>query len=215
MKPFFTSGGPRVKICGITNPDDAKATCDAGADALGFNLFTGSRRHVSLNALEPWINELPADVARVAVVVNASADDLRVIHEKGIFDAIQFHGDETPDFCNHEGGPLWIRAIRVDTAAAFERALEYKSKYVLFDGFTQGDYGGTGVSPDWHTIAGFAMAHPKHFTILAGGLTPDNVAEAVQIVSPQAVDVASGVEKSPGIKDPAKVARFIREAKGI
>ncbi|MEO6053041.1 MAG: phosphoribosylanthranilate isomerase [Chthoniobacterales bacterium] len=213
MKDFFRKGSLRVKICGITNPEDAQAAIDAGADALGFNLFPGSKRHLALADLEKWIAHIPDSVTRVAVVVNTTAEELRLLREKAIFDAIQFHGDESPEFTTQEGGPLWIRAVRVDISSALDRALEYTTPHLLFDGFSAHEYGGTGVVPNWTAIAAFRAAQPERQTILAGGLTPENVAEAVGLVAPHAVDVASGVESSPGKKDLDKVVRFIREAK--
>ncbi|MEO8206222.1 MAG: phosphoribosylanthranilate isomerase [Chthoniobacterales bacterium] len=213
MKDFFRKGPLRVKICGVTNLEDAQAAVDAGADAIGFNLFRGSKRYVDPAALEKWITRLPDSVARVAVVVNTTAEELRLLREKALFDAIQFHGDETPEFTAQEGGPLWVRAVRVDNPSALDRGLKYTTPYLLFDGFSAAEYGGTGIVPDWEAIATFRAGQPERHTILAGGLTPENVAEAVRVVAPHAVDVASGVEASTGKKDPDKVVRFIREAK--
>lgn len=213
MKKFFQRGELRVKICGVTNLEDAKLSVDAGADALGFNLFSASRRHVRLDTLEKWINEIPPEVARIAVVVNATKAEIREFWETGFFDAIQFHGDETATFCLENGAPLWLRAIRVNGADAFLRALEHETEHLLFDAFSAGEYGGTGHAPDWNAIAEFRAAHEDRNVVLAGGLKPENVEQAVKIVRPHAVDVASGVESSPGKKDRIKVRQFIASAK--
>lgn len=197
-----------VKICGVTNPLDAQAAIDAGADAIGINLFSGSKRFVKLGVVREWVEEIT--VARVAVVVNPDADLLARIEDAACFDAIQFHGDETPEFC--AASPLpWVRAVRVSGADALQDALEYDTPALLLDADSPGVYGGSGASVDRSLAADFVRAHPELRIVLAGGLTPGSVADAVRAVRPSAVDVASGVEVDgePRHKDVAKMRAFI------
>jgi phosphoribosylanthranilate isomerase len=210
---FFDPGALRVKICGVTNADDAAVVVDAGADAIGINFFPGSKRFVELDAVRDWVTELP--LTRVAVVVNATADDVARIVDAACFDAIQFHGDETPDFCA-ECPLVWIRAVRVAAPDSFRHALEYATQSLLLDGFSLQGYGGTGVTVDRELAAGFVRENPGRQVILAGGLRPDTVQEAAHFVQPHGVDVAGGVEVDgdPRKKDAAKVRAFIEAARG-
>lgn len=210
---FFDPGGVRVKICGITNPGDAALCIAAGADALGFNFYSGSKRGMNAAEAIPWIREIGGAVARVAVVVNASSELLEEIRSAGCFEAIQFHGDESPAECEHSGYPLWIKAVRVSGEEVLGESLAYRSPHILFDGWAGDAYGGTGKRPDWNLIRKFVNLHPERRFLLAGGLNAENVREAVRVVRPHAVDVASGVEVSPRKKDPDLVAAFLREAK--
>jgi phosphoribosylanthranilate isomerase len=210
---FFSPGPLRVKICGVTNPSDAAVVVDAGADAIGINLFPGSKRFVELAAVRDWVRELP--LARVAVVVNASPDDVARIADADCFDAIQFHGDETPEMC--AASPLpWIRAVRVSGPEALDDALKFATEALLLDGFAAAGYGGLGVTVDLPLAASFVAAHPDRRVILAGGLRPETVGEAVKIVRPQGVDVASGVEAAGDArrKDAARVRAFVEAARG-
>lgn len=192
---FFTPGPPpRVKICGVTNPGDAALAVAAGVDALGFNFFPGSRRFISLDENREWIAELGGRVERVAVVVNAAKDELARLRASGCFEAVQFHGDETPEFCAGAGFGRWIRAVRVKDADSLESALRYDTPFLLLDACAKGAYGGTGERLDWDLARDFILAHPDRRVILAGGLNPSNVRDAVRIVRPHGVDVASGVE---------------------
>lgn len=212
MNAFFESGPLRVKICGVTNPDDAAMAVDAGADAIGINLFPGSKRFVELDAARGWIAALP--VTRVAVAVNATTEDVARIGAAACFDAIQFHGDETPEFCNAVSRP-WIRAVRVADASALVHALAYDTPFVLLDAHATAAYGGTGLAVDPALAAGFVATHPERRVILAGGLRPGNVGAAAHVVRPHGVDVASGVERDDDArrKDPAKVRAFIEAAR--
>jgi phosphoribosylanthranilate isomerase len=203
----------RVKICGVTNADDAALVTEAGADAIGINLFSGSKRFVELHDVRDWVADLP--LTRVAVVVNATPDDVARIVDAACFDAIQFHGDETPDFCA-ECPIVWIRALRVAGPETLERALEYATQSLLLDGFSTAGYGGTGTAVDIDLAREFVRWNPGRQIILAGGLNPDNVAKIAHLVKPHAVDVAGGVEVdgSPRRKDAAKVRAFIEAARG-
>lgn len=202
--PGFTG----VKICGVTNPVDAQVAVDAGADAIGINLFSGSKRFVKIGVVREWLEELT--VARVAVVVNPDADLLERINDAGCFDAIQFHGDETPEFCAQSPLP-WMRAVRVSGADSLADALDYITPALLLDAAAPGEYGGTGKMIDRDVAAEFVRAQPSLRIVLAGGLTPETVADAVRAVRPHAVDVASGVEANGEArrKDAVKVRAFI------
>ena len=200
----------RVKICGITRVQDLQAACDAGTDALGFVFYEKSPRHVTVEAAAALARALPPFVQSVGLFVNAEPALIERVLQAVPLDLLQFHGDETPADCVRYGRP-YIKAVRVnrDTdllkyAADFDAA-----RGLLLDAFVPGVPGGTGERFDWSLIP---PDLPKPI-ILSGGLTPDNVAEAVQRVRPWAVDVSSGVEVSKGIKDAHKIARFIAKAK--
>jgi phosphoribosylanthranilate isomerase len=210
---FFEPGELRVKICGVTNPADATVVVASNADAIGINLFTGSKRFVELDAVRDWVCELP--LTRVAVVVNATTDDIARIVDADCFDAVQFHGDETPDFCSECFLP-WIRAVRVSGPQALTDALDYATQTLLLDGHAATGYGGTGVSVNRELAANFVRDYPGRQIILAGGLKPETVRAAVHFVRPHGVDVAGGVEMDgdPRRKDAAKVRTFVEEARG-
>ena len=141
---------------------------------------------------------------------------MKRLKEADCFDAIQFHGDETPEFCVTEGGafPYWIKALRVRSEEDLVRTKKFETPFLLLDAAIPGSYGGSGHAIDWGMAANFVVAHPECRVILAGGLTPENVSAAVGLVHPHAVDVASGVESAPGMKDPVKVREFIVRALG-
>jgi len=208
--------GPiRVKICGICSEADARGAIDAGADALGFNFWPGSKRALDFHASRGWMESLPPDVARVAVVVNASAEVLRELQRSGIFHAIQFHGDETPAFCQEHGGERWIRAVRVVGDGSLGEAISYGTPWLLADAAAPaGAYGGTGERADAGLVASLVAGHPERHVILAGGLRPDNVVSAIRSVRPFGVDVASGVEDAPRRKNVEAMQHFVREAQG-
>ena len=200
----------RVKICGITRVQDLQAACDAGADALGFVFYEKSPRHVTIENAAALVRALPPFVQSVGLFVNAEPALIERVLQTVPLDLLQFHGDEKPADCVRYGRP-YIKAVRVnrDTdllkyAADFDAA-----RGLLLDAFVPGVPGGTGERFDWGLIPP-ALPRP---VILSGGLTPDNVAEAVQRVRPWAVDVSSGVEASKGIKDAHQIARFIANAK--
>ena len=200
----------RVKICGITRAQDLHAACNAGADALGFVFFEKSPRHLTIAAAAALVRELPPFVQTVGLFVDAEPAFIESVLQAVPLDLLQFHGDETPADCARFGRP-YIKAVRVnrDTdllkyAADFDTA-----RGLLLDAYVPGVPGGTGERFDWSLIPSNL---PKP-VILSGGLTPDNVADAVQQVRPWAVDVSSGVEVTKGIKDAQKIAQFIAKAK--
>lgn len=212
---FLEPGGTQVKICGIVSPHDALMCRDAGADALGFNFFPGSSRFLEPAEAIPWIRDLGDATARVAVVVNPDRDLMELIRRAGCFEFVQFHGDESPDDCDKAGFPRWIKAIRVSGPEAVGKADCFSTKNILLDGWTPNAFGGTGQRLDWDSVRDFATSHPDKRFILAGGLDVQNVRQAIRIVRPHAVDVASGVELVKRQKDEYLVRQFIREAKRL
>lgn len=211
---FFAPGPPlRTKICGVTNLADAEVAIAAGTSAIGFNFFRDSKRHIAAKESFAWISSLAGAVDRIAVVVNATADEVAELRESGCFEAIQFHGDERPEFCAASGFERWIRAARIQGDHTFKEALAYDTPYLLLDAYRPDAYGGTGHRLNWDIARDFAIAHPDRKIILAGGLTPYNVRDAVRIVRPHAVDVASGVEMEARHKDEYLVREFISVAR--
>ncbi|WP_131108614.1 phosphoribosylanthranilate isomerase [Pseudomonas sp. Sample_10] len=201
----------RSKICGITRIEDALAAVEAGADAIGFVFYAKSPRAVTLEQVRSIIKALPPFVTTVGLFVDASHAELAEILDAVPLDLLQFHGDETAAQCEGWRRP-YIKALRVkagdDIAAACDA---YPSASgILLDAYVEGIPGGTGEAFDWSLIPQ-ALSKP---IILAGGLTPDNVAEAVARVRPYAVDVSGGVEASKGIKDHAKIHAFIKAVAG-
>jgi phosphoribosylanthranilate isomerase len=211
---LFGPGIGHVKICGITNQKDALDCVQAGADALGFNFFAGSSRHIPLESLE-WIRGLNGLVDRVAVVVNPEQAVLDMLWQSGCFEMIQFHGDESPSLCAMSGVTNWMKAIRVRDRESLADANRFATPYILLDSWSPAAYGGTGKTADWKMIREFLEEHTEQNFVLAGGLNPGNVAKSIRTVHPVAVDVAGGVEESPGKKDPAKVRAFIEAARGV
>ncbi|HEX5035839.1 MAG TPA: phosphoribosylanthranilate isomerase [bacterium] len=194
-----------VKICGITNLEDALAAVEFGADALGFNFYAKSPRHVSPEKVEKILEEIPPSILRVGVFVNETEQVVRDLSVALELNYLQFHGDETPSYCEQFAVPYW-KAFRLKDEKTLELMKKYKCDYYLVDTFLTQAYGGTGVTGNWD-LAREAKKMGK--IILAGGLTPENVADAIRTVKPDGVDVASGVEEKPGRKDAAKVERFI------
>jgi phosphoribosylanthranilate isomerase len=197
-----------VKICGVTTPEDAAMAAAAGADAIGVNLWPGSKRHVAPEAARGVLEAIPAGVLKVGVFVDAPVDEVeRRIDELGL-DRAQLHGDEAPGDFDRLDARL-IRAVRVRDEASFAGEAGWSPALWLYDAYVEG-FGGGGVPAPWHLIA----ARARRPFLLAGGLTPANVAAAVAATRPDGVDVASGVEIGARQKDPAKVAAFIAAARG-
>lgn len=201
----------RVKICGITTVEDARVAVEAGADALGFVFYEKSPRFVNPLKAVAIIRELPPFVQTVGLFVNEETEKINWTADFCGLDLVQLHGDEEP----RDGEELKrrvIKALRVKDEASLSGRDAWSVSALLLDAWVSGAYGGTGESFNWELAATVARQRP---VILAGGLTPENVAEAVSIVHPYAVDVSSGVEAAPGKKDPDKVREFIRRAKGV
>ncbi|WP_163575981.1 phosphoribosylanthranilate isomerase [Halomonas faecis] len=194
----------RVKICGLAREADVEAAVAAGADALGFVLWAGSRRAVDETQLARLAARVPAFVTRVGLFVDADAD--WVARCAAHLDLLQFHGNESPAACAIAGRP-WIKALRMrDGLDVHAAAATYaNARALLLDAYRPGVPGGTGETFDWSRIP----ANPTKPVILAGGLTPDNVAEAIAVAHPFAVDVSGGVEIEPGRKDPRRIAAFL------
>lgn len=201
----------RCKICGITRREDAIAVAKAGADAVGLVFYPPSPRAVSLEQAQEIVRALPPFVTTVGLFVDAEPDWVRHVLSQVPLDVLQFHGEESPEYCADFGRP-WLKAIRVspetDVLAAVR--LYDQAQGILLDAFVPGVPGGTGRCFDWSVLP---KQLPKPI-VLAGGLTPENVQEAIERVRPYAVDVSGGVESSKGVKAPDKVRAFVREVRG-
>lgn len=200
----------RSKICGITRIEDALAAAEAGADAIGFVFYAKSPRAVDVRQARAIIAELPPFVTTVGLFVNASRCELNEILEVVALDLLQFHGDETPQDCEGYHRP-WIKALRVRPSDDLEAACQLYAgaRGVLLDTYVAGVPGGTGEAFDWSLVP----AHLSKPIILAGGLSADNVGQAIAQVRPYAVDVSGGVEQAKGIKDAAKIEAFMQAVK--
>lgn len=200
----------KVKICGITSMADALLAAAAGADLLGFNFYSLSPRFVEPELVREILQELSSafQIVPVGVFVNESAETIREIVAMIGVRMVQLHGDEPPEFCRGLNLRV-IKALRLASAADADQAASYEVDALLVDSKTPG-FGGSGVRPDWRLAERLARRFPR--VLLAGGLNPANVAAAIAAVKPWGVDVASGVEKEPGRKDPDLVRRFIAAA---
>jgi phosphoribosylanthranilate isomerase len=201
----------KVKICGLTNFDDAIDAIELGADYLGFVFYPESKRYVKPQDFANIAVEIPSEILKVGVFVNA--DPQFVIDFATQFDLalLQFHGDETPEYCRQFARP-YIKAIRPKNEADLALIPSFECEAVLIDSLVGNAYGGSGIVGDWE-LTRAAKQYGKVF--LSGGLNPGNVEMAIHAVKPFAVDVASGVESSPGKKDYRKMEEFIKKAKGM
>lgn len=195
----------RVKICGITRLPDALLASELGADALGFIFYPGSKRFIEPERAGEIIASLPPYLTTVGVFVNQSLDEINSFKEKSGISLVQLHGDETPEFC---AGLTFksVKALRVKGSSDVERVELYPQEAILFDKYSDEQYGGTGESFSWDLLSG--LKTNKHI-ILSGGLTSENVGDAIKRVNPYALDVSSGVEDHPGIKSEEKMRKFI------
>ena len=200
----------RVKICGITSVEQAQMVQSAGADALGLNLYEKSPRYVDVEKAAEIRAAINSPAQAVALLVNASESLVAQVIDQVKPDLLQFHGDESPEFCHQFNYPF-IRAVRMRPGLDIDAEVAaYQAQGgFLFDAWSDDLYGGTGHSFDWSRLPN-SRNYPL---ILAGGLTPDNVAEAVALIRPNMVDVSGGVESAPGVKDQAKVEAFVAGAK--
>lgn len=201
----------RVKICGITDPDDARDAALLGADAIGLNFYEKSPRHIDPSRASRIIERLPAFVSVVGIFVNhpdpQSLEDLAL--SLGLH-AVQLHGNETPDYCSMIQRVKVIKAFRVDAQFRVESLRTFGNQMFVLDSGNAAQFGGTGKVFDWNQAYG---ANAFGWIMLAGGLNPDNVSEAISTLHPYAVDVSSGVESSPGRKDYEKMRRFIESVR--
>jgi len=199
----------KIKICGLTHIDDALQACACGADALGLVFYEKSPRCVTREQARAIVAALPPFVTTVGLFVNEDPETVREIVDFCGLDVIQLHGDEGPDACFFPPRRV-LKALRVRGAESLAGVERFAVAALLLDAWHPDSYGGTGQLGDWKLAARLAAERP---VILAGGLNPQNVAEAIRQVRPYGVDVSSGVESSPGRKDPARVAAFIRNAR--
>lgn len=201
-----------VKICGLTELEDSLAAIELGADFLGFNFYSQSPRYLSYEKASKIFQEIPPNIPKVGVFVNEEYENIVDLTQFLGLDYLQFHGDESPEFCNAMGHP-WFKAIRLGKDEDLQGINSYESDWVLIDAFVPGQYGGTGAKPDWELAKRVKNMGKKMF--LAGGLNPENVQLAIATVQPYAVDVSSGVEAKPGKKDFKKMEDFINRAKSV
>lgn len=211
----------RVKICGITTPQDGAQAIAAGADAIGLNFYSGSRRFVTLDRAKAIVEVLPPEAQKIGVFVNASAAEIRKIASAVHLSMIQLHGDEPVELLAELDELPIVRAFLLGEQGwepcrrYFDRcqARGKQPAAVLVDAFQKGEYGGTGQSPDWAVVSQYRDLRIDVPLILAGGLKSDNVAEAIKLARPDGVDTASGVESAPGAKDAGKVNAFVDAAR--
>jgi len=201
----------KVKICGITTLDDALLAVAAGADALGFVFFEKSPRCINPVAAAKIIAKLPPFIQTVGLFVNEELEQINWTADFCGLDVVQLHGDESPEDCQDVRRRV-IKAFRVQNIVSIDPLKKYQVSGYLLDAWCPDCYGGTGKTFNWEVAA---AARQYGRIILAGGLSPDNVAEAVKVVQPYGVDVSSGVESAPGKKDVEKVKAFIKRAKGL
>lgn len=203
----------KVKICGLTNYEDAAAAMDMGADLLGFNFYPKSPRFVSPQEAAQIINKLPAFIDVAGVFVNGSLEEIRDAISQCQLNWVQLHGDESPEFCQSLASVdvKTMKAVRVKDQSDIDRAEKYFTDAILLDAFDPQKYGGTGVTFDWNIIG-----HIAKRVFLAGGINPDNAAEAVKL-GVYGIDVCSGIEAEPGKKDHKKMRELfdnIRHLRG-
>ncbi len=210
----------RVKICGITTVADAAEAVKAGADAIGLNFFKGSPRYVSPEIAARITDSLPVEIAKVGVFVNLPISEIIAIVAKSGLTAVQLHGDEPPEYVRQLAPRSVIKAFRLQRGQ-LQTIEEYLDQClllgaspiaILLDAYEPGQFGGTGKAADWPLAVEYSHIGGAPPLVLAGGLRPDNVRDAIRCVKPAAVDTASGVELAPGKKDPAKMAAFASAA---
>ncbi len=205
----------KVKVCGITNLNDALSACHSGADAVGFILYPKSKRFIKAKDVRKITSQLPPFLTKVGVFVNEDPRDVLEILSYAHLDFAQLHGDETPEECEYVGANRVIKVFRLKSEEEVEKIGPYvgKVRAILLDTYDSKVYGGTGKPFDWKVALKVKERFPEFPLILSGGLNPENVKRAVEIVKPYAVDVSSGVEAEPGVKDGEKVKAFVRNAK--
>ena len=206
---------PKVKICGITNVTDAACAVDSGADLLGFNFYDKSPRYISPEQAESIINKLPASINIVGLFVDAEAETIRKIARQLHLNWVQLHGDESPGFCMSLStmSAQIIKAVRVKDARDIEYAMNYSADALLLDAYHPDLYGGTGQRFDWSSLPE-STGHILGRTFLAGGINPDNVADAMEMGF-YGLDICSGVEHEPGKKDCEKVKELFDRIRKI
>ncbi len=201
----------KIKVCGVRSLENSLECVEAGTDMLGFNFYPKSKRYIPFDEASLWLSELEGAVERVGLFVNADREAVLRIMDSGFIDVAQFHGDETEDDCRFyaEHGIQFMKAFRVRGEGSLIGIDKMSTNRVLLDAYSPDGYGGTGETFDWSFARRVVENHPHLRVTLSGGLNVDNVEEAVSSVAPWAVDVASGVESVPGVKDPELVRRFV------
>jgi phosphoribosylanthranilate isomerase len=208
-------GRPRVKICGLTTLEDAAAAIEFGADALGFNFFAGSKRYLAKGDRR-WISALPPKIPKIGVLVDPHWQEAVAVAKSPGITALQLHGRETPDFCRRlaEHGIRFAKTLPVASSDSVMNIPSFSTRTVMLDSSHAGEFGGSGKTFPWQIACDFVKSNSHLRVVLAGGLTPENVAEAVAAVAPFAVDVTSGVESFAGRKDYGRLRAFIEAARG-
>ncbi|MDP2928929.1 MAG: phosphoribosylanthranilate isomerase [Candidatus Omnitrophota bacterium] len=215
----------KIKICGITNKKDAIDASELGVDMLGFVFYKKSKRYVEPKIVRDIVNELPPFISRVGVFVNEDKDKVIEIAQECSLDVLQFHADETPAYCAgfsaaKIGGSAYsgkdsykvIKAFRIKDKDSLKGINDYDVNFYMLDAYSSKDFGGTGKSFDWKMAENFEFLKP---VILSGGLTPDNVSNAISTLSPYGVDVSSGIEDSPGRKNLNLMKRFVEKVRRL
>lgn len=201
----------QVKICGITSLKDGLMTANYGASALGFIFYKNSPRYIAPQLLKTWISKVPSNLKKVGVFVNKDVDKVNKIAGDLNLDMVQLHGDESPEYCNQMIKPV-TKVFKVNNEFDPTVLNDYPVSAFLFDTYKKESYGGTGESFDWQSISNLDTEIP---IILSGGLNAENILEGIKVVMPSAVDVNSGVESEPGVKDAEKVKYFFTRLENI
>ena len=213
LEQFFSYASPSLKICGITRAQDAFDLCEHGVTGIGINFWPQSKRYCSPSEALTFAPQIQGKILRVGVFVNATEAEVLTCFENNLIDVAQFHGDESPAFLqqfqNHNFP--FIRAIGITEHGELPEISRIPTPYLLLDAHAPGVYGGTGKTIDWDFAKTFINEHPEHSVMLAGGITPKNAKAAADLVKPCALDLASGAESSPGIKDFDKVKAIQKE----
>lgn len=213
MRPTFPQhpiSMAQSKVCGLTRLSDALVCAEVGINAIGINFWPKSKRFHPFDQAKTWLAQVPESLTRVAVFVNAPPEEVREILSSGLIEIAQFHGDESEEYVQSflDSDTPVIRALSARTEADLEKIARSPVRTILLDAYQPGVYGGTGLTCDWELAARAVREFPEKDIILSGGLTPMNAAQAVREVSPAAIDLASGVESAPGVKDPEAIRQL-------
>jgi phosphoribosylanthranilate isomerase len=209
--------GPKVKICGITNAEDAGAAIECGADALGFNFFPGSKRYIDIEFAASWLGKLPDTIEKIAILVDPDFEQALATAALPFITALQLHGGETPEFCGRlaERRIRFAKALPVTSEDSLRTVPSFATNTLVLDSSHAGEFGGSGRTFDWNISRRFTDTNPGLHIVLAGGLTPENVAVAVRSARPFGVDVTTGVESAPGRKDHGLMRAFIEAVRAL
>ncbi len=202
----------KVKICGITNLEDARVSVAAGCDALGFLFYKKSPRYISVQKAKEIIKDIPKNIIKIGVFVNATEKNIKEVAKECGLDILQFHGNESPEFCKKFKRYKIIKVFRIKNKSSLRDVLKYKVFAYLFDTYSSSKLGGTGKKFTWELLD--QLGDLKQSIFLSGGLNAKNVQAAIKAVHPQWVDASSSLESLPGKKDHKRVKSFIAAAKG-